>query len=116
MRKQRGLSFIGFIFLLALIAAAAIVGFKITPVYVEFFSIKKMLASTAVEGREMQPAEIRRLFERKLAAEYVEAVTSADLEIGKDGGQVTLAVAYTRKTPLVANVSLLFEFQADSRR
>lgn len=116
MRKQRGLSFLGFIFLAILVALAALIGFKVTPVYVEYFSLKKMLASTAMESKDSQPAEIRRLFERKLSAEYIEAVTPADLEVTKDGGRIELSVSYVRKIPLVQNVSLYFEFEASSKR
>ncbi len=116
MQRQRGLSFLGFIAVAALLAAAALIGFKVTPVYIEYFTVKKVLASTAMEGKDAQPAEIRRLLERKLAADYVEAITSGDLEIEKDAGQIVLSVEYTRKVPLVANVSLFFDFAVSTRR
>ncbi len=116
MRKQAGVSFLGFIMLAVLLALAAIVAFKVAPVYVEYFSIKKMLAATAMEAKEMTPGEVRRIFERKLSAEYVEAVAPTDLEIDKQGGQVALNVSYTRKVPLVTDVSLLFEFNVSAKR
>ena len=39
-------------------------------------------------------------------------VAGTDLEIGKDGGKTLIEVAYERKVPVVANVSLLIEFNA----
>lgn len=116
MRKQQGISFIGFIFIAVLIALAALVGFKVTPVYVEYFAVKKILNGTAMEAKESSPTETRRLFERKLSADYVDAVQPADLEINKENGQIVLSVSYTRKIPLAYNVSLFFEFDVSARR
>ncbi|MBI3148849.1 MAG: DUF4845 domain-containing protein [Betaproteobacteria bacterium] len=116
MRKEQGISFLGFIMLAVLVAAAALVGFKVTPVYVEYFSIKKMLSTTVMEAKDLQPSEIRRVFERKLATEYIESVNSTDLDIGKESGQLVISVSYIKKIPLVSNVSLYFEFDASARR
>ena len=116
MRKEQGISFLGFMMLAVLLAAAALIGFKITPVYVEYFTVKKILAATAMEAKDAQPSEIRRIVDRKLSTDYVEAITPSDLEIEKQSGQLVLSVSYVKKIPLVANVSLYFEFDASARR
>jgi hypothetical protein len=116
MRKQRGISFIAFIFLAFFVAAAAILGFKVTPVYIEYYTIKKILLSTAKDAADASPVEIRKLFDKRLSADYVDSVDGKDLEITKEEGHIVLSVGYTKKLPLVANVSLLFDFQTSARR
>jgi len=116
MSKQSGVSFIGFLFIAVLIAGAALVGFKVAPVYIEFFTVKRILNATAMDSVGAQPQEIRLNFDRRALADYVDSVRSGDMEISKDGGQVVLTIAYTKKVPLVSNVSLLFEFETTARR
>ena len=41
-------------------------------------------------------------------------MTGAELEIGKDGGEVVISFAYAKKIPLFANVSLLIDFAAST--
>jgi hypothetical protein len=39
-----------------------------------------------------------------------------DLELTRQGNEITATVAWTRKLPLVANVSLFLEFEASATR
>ena len=40
-RRQQGLSIVGFVLVAAFVAMAAVVGFKMLPAYIEFFSVQK---------------------------------------------------------------------------
>ncbi len=116
MRQQRGMTFIGWVVVLALVLTYVYVGIKIVPAYTEYFSLKKILATMAKEPgfATMTPAEIRKSFERRLAIDYVSAVTPQDLEITKENGENVVSVEYSQKIPLFYNVSLLLEFSAST--
>lgn len=115
MNRQAGLSFVGFIVVAVFVALAAILGFKVVPAYAEFYSIKKAINSVAKEGVGKSPDEIRQSFARHAEIEYIKAVTPQDLVINSAGSGLSVAVNYEQVVPVVANVSLLFTFEASSK-
>ena len=115
-RQQRGLTLIGFVLLIALIGAAGIVAFRTIPIYSEYFTIKRILREINVENPDTTPLQIRGQFDLKSSADYVYDIKSRDLDIGKENGRIIVSVRYQKTVPLLYNVSLLFEFQADNRK
>ncbi len=115
MRRQRGLSFWGFLFVGVLAALALLVGFKVTPSVVEYYGIKKAITTVAAEATPgTTVTDIRNAFMRRQAIDDFSSVDGKDLDISKDGGDVVISVAYDKKIPLFANVSLLIEYEATS--
>jgi hypothetical protein len=113
--KQRGVSFL-VIFLIGVVLALAAVGaMKIAPAYSEFITAKKAITGIAgSEGRIGNVSEIRKAFNRRANIDNISVVTGAELEIGKDGGEVVISFAYAKKIPLFANVSLVIDFAAST--
>ena len=113
--KQRGVSF-PVVFLIGVVLALVAVGaMKIAPAYTEFITAKKAITAIAAsEGRTGSVGEIRKAFERRSNIDNITAVTSGELEISKDGGDVVISFAYAKKIPLFANVSLLVDFAAST--
>jgi hypothetical protein len=88
---------------------------KIAPAYADFMTAKKAIVAIAAgEGRTGSVIEIRKAFDRRASIDNISAVTGAELEIGKDGGEVVVSFAYAKKIPLFANVSLLIDFAAST--
>jgi hypothetical protein len=116
MQRQRGITLIGFIFMAAIVAALGIVVFRAVPIYNEFFTVQKILRSINTDSNEVTPLDIRNQFSLKAAADYVYDITPRDLEITKENGRIVVSIVYTRTVPLVANVSLLFDFEASNRK
>jgi len=116
MKRQKGMTFIGWVVILALVLSYVYIGIKVVPAYVEFFSVKKILATMAREPgfATMTPAEIRKSFERRLAIDYVSAVSAQDLDIRKEDGENVVSVEYSQKIPLFYNVSVLLDFSAST--
>ncbi|KPC52983.1 DUF4845 domain-containing protein [Amantichitinum ursilacus] len=110
MRKQQGLSFFGFIIVAVFVAAVAVTFFKVIPAYVEYFNIKKTIKTIAKEGAGQPPAEVRKSFSRHAQIDDIESVQATDLQIQQTGGVMNVSVSYQRTVPLVANISLLFNF------
>jgi hypothetical protein len=116
MKRTKGVTMIGFLVLLVLVGALAIVAFRSIPIYSEYFTIKRILRSINVDAADTTPAEIRKQFELKASADYVSEVKARDLDIGKEGGRIVVSVSYQKTVPLFANVSLLFDFEASNRK
>ncbi|QID17771.1 DUF4845 domain-containing protein [Nitrogeniibacter mangrovi] len=115
--KQAGLSLIGLLIVAVLLAFVFLIGMRTVPVVTEYFAVKKIIHAIAASNPSMDEttADIRRDFDKRASAEYVDSVTGQDLAVYKHGGQFEIGIEYSRKIPIVANVSLLLEFQTDAK-
>jgi hypothetical protein len=117
MGKQHGISLSSLVITLAILAALAIVGAKLLPVYVEYFSVKKIFAAMEQNGETKGTIpEIRRSYDTRNAIEDVKSVTGKDLEITQEGGEKVVSATWAVKVPLVANISLYIDFDASTAK
>jgi Tfp pilus assembly protein PilV len=114
-RRQRGLSMIGFLFVAAVLLVVALLAFRMIPAYIEWYTIQKALEA-AVADSDLSVASIRRAMDRKLSADYADAITPKDVEVSKSGNVVTASASWQKILPMVSNVSLLLEFNASASR
>jgi hypothetical protein len=117
-RRQHGLSIIGFLFVAGVLVAGAMLGFRIAPAVIEYYSVRQALSDSLQEIRDpgSSIAEVRRAFQKKADAGYIESVRASDIEIARDKNAIVATVSWTRKLHLVANASLLLEFEATATR
>jgi uncharacterized protein (DUF488 family) len=114
---QAGLSMIGFLLVAALVAMGVLVGVKLAPAYIEYYSLKNILKNM-VNDHDMQTAsvaEIKRSFDNRAVIASV-STRSGDLTISKDGGSLTIGTSYSVKVPLAGNVSACLDFEAVAQR
>lgn len=116
MRRQHGVTLIGFIVLIAIVGAVGIVAFRAIPIYNEYFTVRKIVKSINVEANEVTPNDIRNQFVLKASADYVTDIKARDLDITRENGKVIISVTYSKTIPLFANVSLLFDFETSNRK
>jgi Tfp pilus assembly protein PilE len=111
-QRQRGMTFIGLLCILALVGVIGYAGIRLVPVYLNYMKIAKILDSTATEvkGDNPDPGEMRRIIERHWTVDDPTAIDAKDIEITKDDGGVQMHVAYDDMVPYVANVSLSVHF------
>jgi membrane protein required for beta-lactamase induction len=113
---QRGLSIIGFLFVAAVLIVAALVGFRILPSYVEYFTVQKALEASLADQANQTPQDVRRSLERRLNADYVDAVRASDLTVSKEGNTVVASLAWQKILHMVGNASILLDFEATANR
>jgi hypothetical protein len=116
-QRQQGLGFAGVILLLIAIVFIAIIGMKLVPAYIEFFTIRKAVTAITQSGelRGASVADVRKAFDRRTAIDDITAVTPADLEITKEGSEVVISFAYEKRIKLFYNISVLIDFAGSSR-
>lgn len=116
-RKQRGLTISGFLFVAAVVVTVLMVGGRITPALIEYYAVREALGEALSEAKDPTlVADVRKAFQRRADSGYIESVSGNDLEITKAGNTVTASVAWTRRLHLVANASLMLEFDASATR
>ena len=114
--RQRGLSMIGFLFTAGVLVVIALVGFRVLPSYIEYFSVKKALEATLADDSIRTAPEIRHSIDLRLNAEYVDSVRAADLQVQKQGNQIVASMQWQKVLHMVGNASILLEFNAEAAR
>lgn len=116
-RKQAGVSLSGLLTWAVVIAVLALLGMKIIPSVIEYFQIVAAVKAVSNDpGAKTSVAEARKAFERRQTIDDFTSVTSQDLDITKDGGDLVVSFSYEKRIPVVANVSLLIYFEGSSRK
>lgn len=111
--KQSGVTFGGFIMILALLGGLAIFAMKLIPAYMESGKIQKAF-DAIVHDPAMQAGTVADIkdsfYKRAITMDNVSSITQNDIEISKEGNSLRLSASYSKKIPLTGNVSLLLEF------
>ncbi len=106
-------------FLLTAIVAVAVVmiGFRMLPPYIEYFTVKKIMAKTLDDSKQgFSLYQFRRDFDLKASADYIDSVQGSDIQVTKEGNNLVATASWTRTLHLVGNVSLLLEFEATATK
>ena len=107
--RQRGLSFIGVIFVGLIAVAAFAIGGQSVPVFLEYANIKKAAAKAARDGNTVP--EIRAAFDRAAQIDDIHSISGKDLEITKRNDKVVVSFNYSREIPLAGPAYLVYRFQ-----
>src|SRR6185369_15767806 len=117
MQKQRGVTLTGLIITLAVLGFLGVMAAKLVPAYIDYFAVKKMFSSMEQAGDfKLSVREIRKSFETRNTIESVNDVKGDDLEIGKEGGETVVSVAWSKKVSMVGNVSFCLDFYVTSAK
>jgi hypothetical protein len=110
-RRQRGITLIGMLFLVSFIGLFVFAAVRLTPVYMEYMNIVKAHNSLKGDaGGGGNVAAIQRALDRQFDIDDVHSVTAKDIEIARDGGELTVHATYDAYTPFIGNVGFLVHF------
>lgn len=112
--KQRGISFMGLLFVGIILAFAGVVGAQVAPTLIEFQAIRKAAHKAANEGST--PADVRRIFSSAAAIDDFKAVDGKDLDISKVGDKVVVAFAYNKEIHLGGPAYLLLKYAGSTAK
>lgn len=111
-RAQRGITFIGLLFVAAVFGVLAVVGAQVVPTAIEYQSVLKAVRKAA-EGTTV--AEVRNLFQRTADVDNITSIKAQDLEVTKEGDKVVVSFEYTREIHLVGPAYLLLKYAGRSK-
>ncbi|KRB70428.1 DUF4845 domain-containing protein [Noviherbaspirillum sp. Root189] len=109
---ERGLSLIGFLFVIVIVAMLAVLGLKVVPTVVEYSAIKKAIVTAKNSGTTAR--EIQDSFEKQRTTAYIDSVSGKDLEIIKTGDGFDVSIEYEKRIPLVGPASLVIDYVAST--
>lgn len=111
-KQQAGMGFLGWLFVLALLALLGLGVLRLFPIYLEYFNVKASLESLANQSdlQKMGNNEIRNALLKRLDINEVDHVTKDNIEITNTRNTLTVAVDYEVRTPFLANIDLVAHF------
>ena len=107
--RQRGLSFIGVIFIGLLAVAAFAIGGQSIPIFLEYQAINKAATKAARESSTVP--EVRASFDRAAAIDDIRSISGKDLEVTKRGDKIIVSFKYSREIPLAGPAYLVYRFE-----
>ncbi|WP_271411200.1 DUF4845 domain-containing protein [Pseudomonas sp. Q1-7] len=117
-RKQKGMSVLGWLLVLAVVAFLASTAFKIIPHYLDFFSLEKIITSMETE-KALEIRSIPDFYSHVSKGMQVNGIRDLDLEkaltVTLQNDQFEAHLKYEKREPLVENLDLVVRFDKEFR-
>jgi Domain of unknown function (DUF4845) len=118
--SQRGVTFIGWLFLLSAVAIVAYQGIRVIPLYLNYMRVAKSLdrlKEPAKDGDTKASAASARALHTVLARSFeinsIEYPDLNDIEIRRDGDHWAAIADYDDNAPLFGNLTLVVHFHKE---
>ncbi|AAU92528.1 hypothetical protein MCA1464 [Methylococcus capsulatus str. Bath] len=111
-RHQRGLTFIGFVLLMAVAGFFLLLLFRLGPVYLNHYKVNSSLKSLKSDPQLLEKTreDILKTLEKRWDINMVDSVTTKDVRISRSEGTLRVQVVYDVVRPIVGNVAALIHF------
>jgi len=116
--SQRGVTFIGWLFLLAPLAIVFYAGIRLTPLYLNYMRVASSLSRLVDEHKDGQPTSVQVLRDslwKHFDIEGIEHPDPKEIDIHRDGTGWVAIADYEDRVPVFGNVSLLVEFHKEAQ-
>jgi hypothetical protein len=111
--RQRGLSIVSLIVLVALLGCVVVVGMRVLPTFVEYRAIQAAVKKAKAGGGTT--ADMVRAFDRSATIDDITTLAGKDLNYTKVDDDVVISFAYVKKIPLFGPVSLTIDYSGSSK-
>ena len=110
--QQRGMSFIGILFVGGLLAFTGVIAAQVFPTLMEFQAVTKA-AEKARSGNSVP--EVRSIFDKAAAIDNIKSITGKDLDVTKEGDKTVVSFAYNREIHMGGPAYLLLKYTGQSK-
>lgn len=117
-RSQRGLSLLGWMMVLAIVAFLASTAFKIIPHYMDYYALEKLI--TSVENEKGQgistPADFRDYVRKGMQVNSIRDIDlDKALDVKLENNDFYATLKYEKREPLIENLDLVVHFDKEFR-
>jgi len=118
MQKQQGMTLIGWVIVLAIIAFFATIVMRLLPVYQEYYSVLQIMDGMEIElkNNKLTKKQVMTLLYKRFNTGYVFSVKKDNIEIsrGKNNVHVSkIVIDYEVRKPFIAQVDLIAHFKTE---
>ncbi|MDG4560667.1 MAG: DUF4845 domain-containing protein [Candidatus Competibacter sp.] len=109
--KQRGITVIGMLLLIIVVAFVALIAMKVVPMYIQMFTVKSTIESIRKEPQlaQMSTTDIHNAIQKRFDIGYVDNITARDLKIRNDSGGRVLDLVYQDERDLFYGLSVVLK-------
>ena len=110
--RQHGMTPIGWVLVLLLIAFFALIALKLVPIYLESFSVGSVISDMKNEPGigGMAPRQITSIIEKRLDVNMIGSVSAGDIYVETFGGTMTITADYEVRKNMLGNVDVVVSF------
>jgi hypothetical protein len=109
--RERGVTAIGWLFLLTPIAIVGYAGIRLAPLYLNYMKVTRALDQAASDYKAgADPQSIRTAVDRHFEIDMVDFPTTKDMKVTRQGDGWLLEMAYDDEAPLFGNIALHVSF------
>jgi Domain of unknown function (DUF4845) len=110
--KQRGITLIGWLVLLAPFAVVLYTGIRLTPIYLNYMKVAHSLEAIKSEysANDANAASLNTSLQKQFDVQSVDYPTPKDIKITRDGKSWVMEASYDDQAPLFANISIQVAF------
>ena len=113
-RTQKGIGFLGLVFLLVAIGTLGTIFMKMYPLYLNEMKLKRAVTETAKNPDvTAAPGALRSALTRWWDVDDIEFVSPADITINKTKTGKTLSYDYYARADVFSNISVIVHFKND---
>jgi len=111
-RRERGITTVGMVILLAFIGLCAFAALRLTPVYLNYMKVVGVVNGVHEEfdGRNPTRGAIRNSITRRFDVESVGEITARDVSVTAVDGGFEVNAAYDHVAPFIGNISFSVRF------
>lgn len=109
---QAGLSFIGLLFVVGVLASLGVLAAQAFPTVVEYQATLKAVQKASA-GNTVP--EVRQIFDKAAQIDDITSISGKDLDITKDGDKVIVKFAYKREIHMFGPAYLLLKYAGQSK-
>ena len=109
LRRERGMTTLGLLTLVAFVGLFVYAGIRLVPVYLEYFSVVKALEGLKGDA-DGGPPQMRIALEKRFDIEDIKSLDWKSVEITKDGPNWSVHAAYDAETSFVGNIGFVVHF------
>lgn len=112
MRKQRGMTLIGMVFVAFIAGVFVLAALRLTPIYLEYMNVHSALNSMKqnLDGSNASPGQIRSALQNQFDIDNVQGLRARDITVERTPTGYNVRAAYEGRTQFIGNVHFLVEF------
>lgn len=114
MRRQRGVTMIGWICLLIPVALVAYAALRVTPEYLNYYKVVQSMKEVANQLKSddtLTAVTVRNALEKRFDIGYIDHPTVKEITVGKGANGWFMTADYEATVPMFGNLHLLMVFK-----
>jgi sensor histidine kinase regulating citrate/malate metabolism len=112
LNRQRGISMLGLLFVMVVLALGGVLGAQALPTIIEYQAVLKAV-NKAQHGSTVP--EVRQIFDKAAQIDDINSITGKDLEVAKDGDRMLVRFAYHREIHMFGPAWLTLKYAGQSK-